>query len=881
MLNFKKGLALVLAAATAFTFAPVANLGVTANAATSTVTETLTVPAGAYTTDGVNTAVTATNTTLGYTAIQQAVTADGMQIKGLTASTKTNVSGDNWFKIASINGEVDSDSNIATAGVQTTSGVGNYYTTKNSAADKVMAVNKLVKATNGTIQLGDIYLHAGGTHTITLVDLGPNADGTTTDGENLVLTINADQNKQTTPTAHVYTTTVSGGNAYYTKADLSNKNDSAITAGAELNPQTSTYFLELNKYNPGYVLSFAVAGSSMNYTNWAGSQVTVTKAELTNANRSIQWANKEAYTATGYGDWTYSTSPKAVLNPSAGNSFTDIASSLAAWSNTKVSVNSTDGSTVVSGLNGTVFKTTAATAGTDKIDVTFTGNNGGSASTSVQFSTERSEAAIDSLSSSVGTITKTATNYYTLTGLNTQIVNSGKLTVKSESGDVRFISVDPSIFTIDEKTGEFKVLKKGETDVHVYVGGTTNNKAIAATIHVTVSPWATDSINITTDANVEYYTLSGINYLDLDVPTQTAANAVREAKLNAVSAGKLATKWEVLTGKDVVSVDQTGLVKALKAGTATIQVSTSNDVAKEIWGATKTIRVTVWTLPAAVFTVDPITVNVNESTLVTPKVTSPANYSYTVNYVYNTNGSKPDVYDLTNPGVTQNNTNLNTQTTSRLTGKTIGTSSVYVTVLGTSANRPTTKTVGVSVLDKNVVNTITLDAGSQSLVLKEGDTAQLKATSSKGKAVTFEGGNADVATVSTSGAVVAVKAGQTAVTAKSEGAADVVIPVVVVAKEKVYATPAKVTGVKVTNKKGAKVTVKFAKDKTNSTMKYYVQKKVSGKTSGKSIGSTKTTLSVKKGATIKVRVKAYYTDANGVKHVGAYSSWKTLKTDKK
>lgn len=93
--------------------------------------------------------------------------------------------------------------------------------------------------------------------------------------------------------------------------------------------------------------------------------------------------------------------------------------------------------------------------------------------------------------------------------------------------------------------------------------------------------------------------------------------------------------------------------------------------------------------------------------------------------------------------------------------------------------------------------------------------------------------------------------------------------------------PEQVKNVKVSNKKGAKVTVTFSKDSTNKNMKYYVQKKIGKKTSGKSVASTKTTLSVKKGATVKVRVKAYYYDANGVKHVGKYSAWKTLKTDKK
>jgi hypothetical protein len=94
------------------------------------------------------------------------------------------------------------------------------------------------------------------------------------------------------------------------------------------------------------------------------------------------------------------------------------------------------------------------------------------------------------------------------------------------------------------------------------------------------------------------------------------------------------------------------------------------------------------------------------------------------------------------------------------------------------------------------------------------------------------------------------------------------------------AKPSKVTNVQVKNKKGAKVSVTFD-EATNHNMKYWVQKKIGKKVAGKSIASNKTTLSVKKGATVKVRVKAYYYDAEGNKHVGAYSAWKTLKTDKK
>lgn len=127
------------------------------------------------------------------------------------------------------------------------------------------------------------------------------------------------------------------------------------------------------------------------------------------------------------------------------------------------------------------------------------------------------------------------------------------------------------------------------------------------------------------------------------------------------------------------------------------------------------------------------------------------------------------------------------------------------------------------------------------------------------------------------------KDGFSVITISAAGDGETIAPAQkqIVVTYKAQVVPAKVTGLKVSNKKGAKVTVKFNKVTTAPTMKYYVQKKIGKKTSGKSVGSTKATLSVKKGATVKVRVKAYYYDANGQKHVGAWSSWKTLKTDKK
>ena len=100
------------------------------------------------------------------------------------------------------------------------------------------------------------------------------------------------------------------------------------------------------------------------------------------------------------------------------------------------------------------------------------------------------------------------------------------------------------------------------------------------------------------------------------------------------------------------------------------------------------------------------------------------------------------------------------------------------------------------------------------------------------------------------------------------------------ASDNTVAKPAKVTGVKVTNLKGGKVKVTWTKQ-NQKNIKYYVKKTVGKKSAGKSVGSNKTTLSVKKGATVKVKVKAYIYDATGKKLVGSYSKTITKKTDKK
>ena len=160
--------------------------------------------------------------------------------------------------------------------------------------------------------------------------------------------------------------------------------------------------------------------------------------------------------------------------------------------------------------------------------------------------------------------------------------------------------------------------------------------------------------------------------------------------------------------------------------------------------------------------------------------------------------------------------------------------------------------------------------------------------------ITYTSADPTVATVDANGNVTGVKAGQTRI-AVYASATDklndktVYVPVVVYEKgqnpdqpqviDKVT-KPTKVTGLKVKNKKGGKVTVSWTKQ-NQQNIKYYVKKTVGKKSAGKSVGSNKTTLSVKKGATVKVKVKAYIYNASGKKLVGSYSKTVTLKTDKK
>ncbi|MDD6428354.1 MAG: hypothetical protein PUF90_02610 [Lachnospiraceae bacterium] len=188
--------------------------------------------------------------------------------------------------------------------------------------------------------------------------------------------------------------------------------------------------------------------------------------------------------------------------------------------------------------------------------------------------------------------------------------------------------------------------------------------------------------------------------------------------------------------------------------------------------------------------------------------------------------------------------------------------SAYVTVTYTQKQLPTK-----------------LSVSTKSLNLEEGASDAIAAT---GTALSFKSSDEKVATVDATGKVTGVKEGVAVITVSdagndefAAGSADVTVYVTAKAVK-----PAKVTGVKVSNKKGAKVSVSWTSQDKN--INYRVYKKVgSGKWVAKNVTSNKATLSVKKGAKVTVKVKAFVKGTDGKTVWGPKATSKSFKTDKK
>lgn len=496
------------------------------------------------------------------------------------------------------------------------------------------------------------------------------------------------------------------------------------------------------------------------------------------------------------------------------------------------------------------------------------------------------------------TLTRSDDDYQTaiLDGLNLKVQNKGKFVVRSEGNQVEFRSSDPSIIDVNATTGEYTVKGEGRATVYIFTDKTQNYNAFAARVIVYVNDYATDHISLEQSAA----TNPTSSEVDMDVPANASKpGAVTQDTLTITSAAGLQDDVKVTSSNDkavtVAKKDSTHwTLTSVGEGTATITVTTPNttktDKVARVAGQTRRFNVRVWSKAPADFTFSPVTLRVGENVNLNDslKVTTPANFRVHFDKVVNKNfRTGSTIYSLSDAD--------QKQTTSRLYGQNSGEGSVAATVLGTDTTRPTTITAKVTVLNSaaDSVNTITLGADSQNVLLNVGDTKTISASNSKdgSKTVTFKSDDESIATVapqaaSGSAVVTAVKAGDTTITVTGNDGATAKINVKVVAKDtaKTVAVPSKVKTIKVRNVKGAKAKISYTKlakvDGYKVVYKYKKNGKLVRKTFVNKAGVGSKTVSVPKNTSVKVWVRAFRLNDKNQRVNGAYKT-KTFKTDKK
>ncbi len=864
MLNLKKGLALVLAAATAFTFAPVANLGnaVQAEAAGQFSTK-YTLPYSVYSQNQA-TVVSSTNNqtatgSVGATKDGKGFVLMNIQIQARKGATYHLSDGNQTGTLKALkssytpsesSGEVTAvkDSDLATASDVWT------------ASNGYLTVNIYVTApgNNQTIVFADDTkdnsINADATLTLDLADHQAEING--------MDVIKSTQKADSTKADAVDLSQNAQYPAYNSVKNVNNNN---------------VYELQLNDGYNYYITGLGDdTNSTTSVTAWNGVKLSKSGVTVEDYNHYLTFENVYASTDTATnGFWSVSGTNhdkvvkgiKRVVAHASTKSSTYQFTVKANTSTTGYSVEIKNDFTV-SPSDNAIDKLTF-TYGSKSADVT-----NASSGIKVGDSTVTKKQETVQVGQNVqGSFTR---DYWTADGFDTLFNNKGALDVTAESNDISFKSGDTSKITVDDKGNghaDFTAVGVGTTSIFIFVTGTDNNNALVTRVEITVNPWATDSI-------------TAPDTIDLDVPSQKASNAKTSEVLAPTSAAGSKVTMKLTSGDCISFNDTTGQINSKEITgayqTATILLTTPADNARHIKAGRKEVTVRVWTLPAAQATLKPLVVKNGENVSLTSQldVTTPNPYSAVWT---NPNGS--DVYTLSNPqtGLLHNND----QMTSRLFANKVGTADYQVEILGTSTTRPTTLKEKVTVTDSAVTNVITPDDNSKSVVLEVGsDPVTINVKSSLGTDVTFDdsklNGVATVAAGATSGSaiVTAVKAGKGVIVAKSTGASDYEIPVVVTEKQQTVA-PAKVTGVKVSNKKGAYVTVKW--DSQEKNINYRVYKKVgNGKWVGKNVAGSKTTLSVKKGAKVQVKVKSYVKDSTGKTTWGpAATKAKTFKTDKK
>ena len=441
----------------------------------------------------------------------------------------------------------------------------------------------------------------------------------------------------------------------------------------------------------------------------------------------------------------------------------------------------------------------------------------------------------------------------------------------SATGALTYVSSDNSVATVSSN-GLISAVAPGRANITVYAAPAGQFTTVSAkTLAVVVSADSKDVISV--KANGENADATTGYQVDLDPSTQTAATAVHSVKLDAQSAAGFTVNYKVVkdntSGKDtfgdsaIATVTSDGTINAgSKDGTVYVRLETADK--DKVKGAEPVyVKVVVNKLPQADIDISDVRLDLKNNKSVELNPTSSVKDTK-FGYILNDDATK--IVDLRG---------------SKLTAKALGYGKITVTATATAKTRYTKKDINVAVVDNATKTDSDLKVASSALTVKVGDTSSAGAsTTASGAAITYTSSDTDVATVAADGTITAVAPGTAVVTVKAAetdkvnaGTATIVVTV--------PSNPAKVTGLKVSNKKGAYVTVKWTSQGSN--VNYRVYKKVgNGKWVGKNVAGNKATLSVKKGAKVQVKVKSYVKDASGKTTWGpAATKAKTFKTDKK
>lgn len=283
------------------------------------------------------------------------------------------------------------------------------------------------------------------------------------------------------------------------------------------------------------------------------------------------------------------------------------------------------------------------------------------------------------------------------------------------NADVTLTVSDPTVVSIDAN-GKIRALKAGTATI---TARTANNKTATCTVTVnkavpekiTVSP-ASKSVNV------------GETF---SITTQITPAEAANDKLT----------WSS-NNTSIAAVDANGKVTAKAAGTATINVKTSN-------GKTATCTVTVKNIEATSVTVSPttVTLEVGKTQTVAAKVA-------------------PDKADQSVTWTSSNTSIATVSSSGVITAKAIGTANI-------TAKTKNGKTATVAVTVKAVEATgVTISAASNSCTVGSTVTLTAKVTPDKAsQSVTWTSDNTSVATVSSSGVVTSKAVGRATITAKT------------------------------------------------------------------------------------------------------------------